>query len=144
MSTDGKKAGKLSIFCGIWNLIMGFLFGFSFIFVSFEGKHPGVGKLYDQIGSNISDLGMCFFIFGLISCILLIVGGIKLFSSSEKTSVTNVGLLGVYVYYLCFIVMDLLLATSGGKIENIFFFIGVCVFIMVPTFFLQRILTKLL
>lgn len=139
-----KKAGWLSIFCGIWSMVMGSLFCYAFIFCSFDMGSEGyakVGKLYKEIASNISWIATCLGIVGIISCLLLIVGGIMLILNSKNRAVSIFGLWGVYFYFLCYVAMAFLLAISGGNLGLASVWIGAELLILTPVFFLQKIIS---
>ena len=108
MLTDSERISKrtagFSIFCGIWNIVVDLLFCYFFVFSSFdmgENGYAKVGQLYKEIAHNISWIAMCLCAIAIISCVLLIVGGVKLLNS-KNTRVSMVGLLGIYFYFLCF------------------------------------------
>ena len=137
-----KKASWLSIFCGLWNAILGFLFGFGFIFSSFDigDGYEKVGPLYKSIAHNISWFGMFLFGIGAISSVFLIIGGVLLLSSKMNRRFSIFGLYGMYFYFACFGVITFLLSLSGGAVVASFIWIGAALIILGPTFLLHRIL----
>lgn len=137
-----KKAGWLSIFCGFWNVIFGFLFESSFIFSSFDigDGYEKMGSLYKSIAHNISWLSMLLSGVGAISSVLLIIGGVLLLSSKTNRKFSIFGLCGMYFYFACFGVITFLLSLSGGAVVTSFIWIGIALIILGPTFLLHRIL----
>ncbi len=137
-----KKVGWLLVFCGIWNVVLGFLYGFGFIFSSFDigDGYKKVGSIYKGIAHNISWLGMLLFGIGAISSALLIIGGVLLLSSKMNRGFSFFGLCGMYLYFASFSVMTVLLSLSGGAVGVSFIWIGIALIILGPTFFLHRIL----
>lgn len=139
-----RKAGGLAIFCGIWSLILGCLFGFMFVFSWFDigGGYAKVGWLYKKIAANINLIVNILGILMLSSCLLLVVGGVTLLLNKRNTSISVIGLCGIYFYFLCFVVMASLLSVSARAPGRSLPWICGCLFLLVPIFFLQRVLNK--
>lgn len=136
-----RRAGWLSVICGAWNAIAGFMFGFGFIFASFDMGSEGydkVGALYKTIAHNISWFGMFLFAVGAISSGLLIVGGVLLLLNRMKKRLLILGLSSIYLYFACFGVMAFLLSLSGGSPVTALVWVAVALVILTPSFFLHK------
>lgn len=140
-----KKAGGLSVFCGVWSMLLGVLFGAMFIFSWFDiGEgYAKVGQLYNQIAANINLIANVLGVVGLASCLLLIVGGVILLMNKQNTGISIAGLWGIYLYFLCFVVMVFLLSVSARAPGRSLPWICGCLFLLVPSFFLQGVLKKI-
>jgi len=145
MRQGDKKVGVLSIFCGIWTIILGLLFLISFIFSWFDiGEgYAKVGWLYSQIADNINLIANILGIIILGSCIILIAGGITLISNKQKKGISTVGLCGVYFYFLCLGVMIVALFISAGPARStgtLLVWLGACIFLLIPNILLLKML----
>ena len=140
-----RKAGWLSVVCGVWNATLGFLFGFGFIFSSFDIGWDGydkVGVLYKTIAHNISWFGMMLFGIGTISSVLLIVGGILLLLRRMNKWFLTLGLYSMYCYFASFSVITFFLSLSGGVAVASLIWIGAAFVILIPSFFLHQTLRR--
>lgn len=135
-----RKTGWLSFLCGIWNLVLGLLFCFAFIFSCFDigAGYEKVGSIYKALAHNISWLGMLLFGINIMSSfLLLIAGGLLIFGKKNERMLT-LGLYGIYLYFACFGIITLLLISSGGNAIAGLIWIAIALIVLIPSFCLKR------
>lgn len=141
-----RKTGWLSFLCGIWNLVLGLLFGFAFIFSCFDigDGYEKVGLIYKELAYNISWLGMLLFGINIISSFLLLIAGGLLIFGRKNEKMLILGLYGIYLYFACFGIITLLLISSGGTAGAGLIWIAIALTVLIPSFCLQKIRSQIM
>ncbi|MGD0336580.1 MAG: hypothetical protein ABSB18_05710 [Candidatus Omnitrophota bacterium] len=139
-----KKAAALSIFCGAWEILLGGLILYFFIFGYFDigSQYEKLPALYGYIATSFSILGYLFTILLLIASIYFVGGGLLLFR--DKTIVRNSlkGIYIMYVYYGCLNFLSILLAGMTKNFVSPPFLMTTIgsILVVLPAIFLHRIL----
>ncbi len=146
-----KKAAILSIFCGIWEIILGAYILLTFVFCYFDigGQYEHLPILYSYFASNLSWFVPLSFIVLLVSFGLFISGGVFLFKNKSLTSKSLMGGYVIYTFYACLNFLSILLASmskhfpaQGFKSPPFLTTLIGSIFVILPIVFLQRMLKR--
>jgi hypothetical protein len=144
-----KKAAILSIFCGIWEVLLGAIILWAFIFGYFDigSQYEKLPRLYSYLGASLSLLSYVFFIFLLVACGYFIRGGLLLYKDKTTVKKSLRGAYFIYIYYACLNLLSILLAVMARKFpaqsfksQQFFITIIGSILIILPIIFLQRML----